>query len=289
MDVNIRRAHTGDADAIAAFTVDTFEWGDYVADMLPAWLTAENGIVLVAADADDRAIALGRAQMLSSTEAWLQGTRVNPQWRRRGIASSVTGALIDWAKEQGGRVARLLTEGWNEPAQRQVEKSGFVHTSTWVVAGRALTKTEPTTSGNGGKRARARRKLELAHSSEAIPAWVSWTSGPLIRPARGLHADGWRWAELTADHLTRAGKHASLWSSQAGWVVTRVDGDVLYVDWLECGPDDIDDMVRSIVDMAFAAHAGRLRITVPEVDWLVTALERAGFESNSMLIYEMPL
>jgi hypothetical protein len=41
--------------------------------------------------------------------------------------------------------------------------------------------------------------------------------------------------------------------------------------------------------MAFAAHAQRLRITVPEVDWLVTALERAGFEPNPMLIYEMPL
>ena len=118
---------------------------------------------------------------------------------------------------------------------------------------------------------------------------MSWTSGPLVRPARGLHADGWRWAELTADHLARAGKQGSLWSSQAGWVVTRSDGDTLYADWLECGPDDIDDMMRSIVDLAYEAHADLLRITVPEVDWLVAAMQRAGFEPHSMLIYEMPL
>jgi GNAT superfamily N-acetyltransferase len=289
MDVTIRPARAGDVETINEFTADTFEWGDYVSDMLPIWLASDNGIVLVAADAEDRAIAVSRGLMMSPTEAWLQGTRVEQEWRRRGVASELTAGLVDWARQQGGRVARLLTEEWNDPARRQVEKSGFLCTSTWVVGTRSIAKAEPATSGNGGKRARARRKLELAHSSEAVPAWVSWTSGPLVRPARGLHADGWRWAELTADHLARAGKHGSLWSSQAGWVVTRGDGDTLYADWLDCGPDDIDDMFRSIVDMAYEAHADRLRITVPDVDWLVLALKRAGFEPHSMLIYEMPL
>ena len=289
MDLTIRPAHSGDEEAIALFTADTFEWGDYVADMLPIWLQAEDGIVLVATDGDDRAIALSRGQMVSPTESWLQGTRVSPQWRRRGVASALTAELVEWARGRRARVARLLTEEWNEPAQRQVARSGFKHTSTWVVGVRPIGPSEPATSGNGGKRAKARRKLELAHSSEAIPAWVSWTSGPLVRPARGLHADGWRWSELTSEHLAQAGKRGSLWSSQAGWIVTRRDGEVLYAEWLECGPDDIDDMLRSVVDLAFESHAELLRITVPEVDWLVTALERAGFEPNRMLIYEMAL
>jgi hypothetical protein len=72
-------------------------------------------------------------------------------------------------------------------------------------------------------------------------------------------------------------------------VVTRRDDEAFYAEWLECGPDDIDDLVRSIVDLAFESRAQRLRVTVPEVDWLVAALERSGFEPNRMLIYEMPL
>ncbi len=289
MEPTIRPARPDDVAAIGEFTADTFEWGDYITDVLPYWLTAENGMVMVAADKDDRAVALGRAEMMSPTELWLQGARVREDYRRRGIASAVGEALVEWAVDQGARVARLLTEGWNEPAQRQVESTGFKRVCDWVVGSRPIAPASPTRSGNGGQRAKARRRLELAHSSEAVPAWVSWRSGPLVGPARGLRATGWRWSQLTADLLLAAGKRGELWSSQAGWVVLRRDGDSLYVDWLDCGPDDIDDMVRSIVDLAVEQHADHARITVPDVDWLVTAVERGGFEPHPMYIYERAL
>jgi hypothetical protein len=170
-----------------------------------------------------------------------------------------------------------------------VEASGFRRSSDWVVGGREITDTKPHADGNGGRRARARWKLELAHSSEAIPAWVSWRSGPLVGPARGLYVAGWRWSQLTADHLVAAGKNGSLWSSQAGWVVTRRDGDTMYADWIDCGPDEVNEMLRSIVDLAVETQAEYLRITVPEVDWLVAALERVGCDVHPMYIYELLL
>jgi hypothetical protein len=250
---------------------------------------ADNGCVMVAAAEDDRAVALGRCQMMSPTEMWLQGARVSEQWRRQGIASAIGEALIDWATERGARVARLLTEGWNEPAQRQVESTGFRHSSDWVVGGMSISADEPVMSTNGGQRAKARRKLEIAHSSEADPAWVSWRSGPLVGPARGLHVDGWRWAQLRADHLSQAGKKGALWSSQAGWIVTRRDDETLYIDWLDCGPDDVDDMMRSTVDLAYEQHASFLRITVPDVAWVTEAMDRIGCELHPMFIYERPL
>ena len=289
MDLNIRVARPEDEAAIAEFTTDTFEWGDYVADVFAHWLTTEDGQVMVAVDDHDRPVAIGRGEMLSPTELWLQGARVSETWRRRGVASAIGQALIDWARGRGALVARLLTESWNEPAQRQVEKSGFRRGGDWVSASRAVSPPSPSATGNGGQRAKARRKLELAHSSEAIPAFVSWRSGPLLAPSRGLHASGWRWSQLTAEHLIAAGKEGRLWSSRAGWIVSRTDSDTFYAEWLDCGPDDITDMIRSIVDLAIESHAERMRIMVPEVDWVTDELQRTSFDLHPMHIYEKPL
>ena len=46
----VRLARPDDHSAIAAFTQDTFDWGDYVADAFPRWLADENSAVLVAVD-----------------------------------------------------------------------------------------------------------------------------------------------------------------------------------------------------------------------------------------------
>jgi GNAT superfamily N-acetyltransferase len=285
----VRPAVLSDREAIAAFTVNTFEWGDYIADVLPDWIEAGEGRVMVATDDQDQAIAVGRGVMLSETELWLQGARVRDDWRRQGVASRIGAELISWARQQGALVARLGTEDWNIAAQRQVESSGFRPVGDWVVATQAITADEPTTSSNGGQRAKARRKLERTHSSEAIPAWVSWRSGPLVQSARGLHSWHWRWARLDVDHLVQAAKKGELWSSQAGWTFVRHEEERLSVGWLDCGPDDALDMMRSLVDLAGAAGVERLNVTVPAAPWLVAALESAQFDLHPMIIYEMAL
>ena len=289
MEPTIRHARDRDRDAIAAFTAETFEWGDYVADVFPDWLADPTGCVMVAVDDGDTPVAVGRGAMLSPTELWLQGARVNELWRRRGLASSVGEAIARWGRKQGALVARLGTEDWNTPAQRQVEKAGFRPVGDWVIAVQATPATEPTTSANGGKRARARRKLERAHSTEATPAWISWRSGPLVQPARGLHSWRWRWARLELEYLVAGAKNGELWSSPAGWAFARVDRERLTVGWLECGPDDATQMIRAIVDLAQDLGTERIHLPVPAVDWLVAALEASQFELHPMIIYERPL
>jgi GNAT superfamily N-acetyltransferase len=289
MSFSIRPARPDDIAAIAAFTANTFEWGDYVADELPGWLADPNGSVMVAADDNDIAVAMGRGLLLSPAEMWFQGARVSESWRRRGIASAIGEALVEWAKAREAQVARLVTEGWNTPAQRQVAAIGFTARGKWVMASRVITDTGPTMATNGGQRARAHRKLALAHSSEAVPAWVSWRSGPLAGPARGLCTHGWKWMQLTVADLEAAAKEGALWSSQTGWVKAHRHEDRLTVGWLDCGPDDAKDMIKSLVDLAFETRADRLQVTVPEIDWLVAALQGSGSELHPMIVYERPL
>jgi GNAT superfamily N-acetyltransferase len=290
MGPSIRPARPADRAAIAAFTADTFEWGDYVSEVLLDWLDEPAGHVLVATDEEDRPVALGRGLLLSRHEVWLQGMRVREEWRRRRLGSAISEGLIAWAQERGARVARLGVEHWNEAAQRQVESIGFRCVGRWVVARQAIQpEPSPETPSNGGKRAKARRRLEQAPSSEAEPAWVSWRSGPLVAPARGMYVSHWKWATLDFQELRDAGRSGNLWSSQAGWALVGLEEDQLTVGWLECGPDDATDMIRSLLDLAVAAEADRLQITVPAITWIEQALAGTGFELMTMLIYERPL
>ncbi|MDJ0923300.1 MAG: GNAT family N-acetyltransferase [Acidimicrobiia bacterium] len=289
MEPSIRPARIDDLAAIAAFTSETFEWGDYVADALADWLDDPNGHVVVATDDSDEPIALGRGAMLSDTELWLQGARVRQDWRRRGLATAVGRALMQWGRKRGALVARLAIETWNEPARNQVETAGFRPVGDWIVAVRSAPMDEPESSSNGGKRAAARRRLERSHSSEAIPAWLSWRSGPLLRPTRGLQSWRWRWARLEFDQLVAGAKRGELWSSQAGWALARRDGERLAVGWLECGPDDALDMLRSLVDLTETTESERLHIAVPAVDWLIGALEATQCDLHPIVIYEFSL
>ncbi len=289
MTFSIRAAEPRDLPVIAEFTANTFDWGDYISDFLPRWIQEDQVRVLVATDDAGVAIAVGTGHMVSPTEGWLQGTRVSETWRRQGVASAIGEELIDWTLGQGAQIVRLITEGWNTAAQRQVGSAGFIQRGTWVIGRLAIKDSEPTVATNGGKRAKAHRKLELAHSSEAIPAWSSWRSGPLVAPARGLYFRYWKWQRLTADHLETSARESSLWSSQTGWATTYRDEGTLYVSWLDCGPDDALDMVKSLVDLALESRSDSLRIAVPPVDWLVDALDRIGCEPHQMVVYERPL
>ena len=51
--MTIRPARPDDKSAIATFTTDTFEWGDYVADAFDAWMEDPDGQILIAATDED--------------------------------------------------------------------------------------------------------------------------------------------------------------------------------------------------------------------------------------------
>lgn len=289
MDHVIRAARRADKASIAAFASDTFVWGDYVLDAFDAWLDNSAGCVLVATGADDEAIALAYGVMLSPTEAWLQGARVHPEWRRRGIAGALDQALEDWVRSRGGTVARLLIEDDNGPARLQVAKIGYRAVSDWVRAERSIGDASPVTAGNGGRRVAALEQLNLAHGAEAEPAYLAWSSGELSRASRGLFGLGWRFRRLTIDDLRLAARHESLWAARSGWALAAKDQDEFEVSWVETARTDATDLARGIVDLALDQRAERLEVWIPAVDWLVSAFRQAGCEAHHMAVYEKGL
>ena len=282
-----RAARPDDKAVIASFTAATFSWGDYVADAFDSWMEDPDGQILVAATDTDEAIGMARVSMLSDTEAWAQAARVHPDHRRRGIAGRLTEAGEIWAGERGALVMRLVTEDWNEPAQRQVEKSGYRLVARWAMGQRGVGRSVPAVPGNGGRRAPAEERLRPASVHEVEPAFLAWSTSDLITTGHGLYpAVGWSWRQMTLDDVAEAARTRSLWDCPAGWLIGTIEKDMLWMSWIVTGSEDAYRLLRAAIDLAGDQGAERLRMLFPQTDWLMQAVRRAGMEIHPLLVYE---
>jgi len=289
MEPLIRPARAGDAEAIAEWTRDTFFWGDYIADVIPDWMEAPDSKVLVA-EVDEVVVGMSRALLMSPSEAWGQGTRVHPDHRRRGIANALAHGLIEWSVDQGAQVIRVLVEDWNDAARAQTANLEYRPVAHWVRAGRGVGENSPVPEGNGGRRVMAEEGLRPAHSSEAAPALMSWSGGPLERAARGLvPIGGWRWRQLAAHDLTDAVRRRALLSGRPGWAIGEIHENRYEVSWISTAESDVHAMLRALVDRAAAAGVEGISVMAPSADWLTQALRRRGFDLHEMTIYAKSL
>jgi GNAT superfamily N-acetyltransferase len=283
----IRPARPEDKAPIAAFTTDTFSWGDYVAEAFDAWLESPHGQILVAVTEADEPIGMARVSLLSPSEAWAQAARVHPGHRRLGVAGHLTRAGEVWAADRGALVMRLLTEESNEPAQRQVEKSGYRPVARWAMAQKDVGSSVPSPPGNGGRRAPAEERLRPAPLPETEPAFLAWSTGDLITAAHGLFpAVGWMWRRLTIEDVTGAVRTRTLWECPAGWLIGSVEEDRFWIPWVVTGPEDAYRLIKAAVDLAEEQGAERLRMLIPQTDWLLQAARRAGLELHPSVLYE---
>ncbi len=122
-DVVIRRARLEDEPHIRAFTQNTFDWGDYVADAFTEWL--ESGHDVYVAEVDGIPVGITCVAYPAEGEAWFQGIRVKAELRRMGIASMLTEASIAGARKRGARVCRAHIDSDNYRSQGLAKTMGF--------------------------------------------------------------------------------------------------------------------------------------------------------------------
>jgi ribosomal protein S18 acetylase RimI-like enzyme len=120
--VVVRPARAEDRDTVLAFCANTWEDGDYIDEVWDEWLQASNGQLLVAT-LDERPVGIINIRMLSKSEAWLEGVRVDANYRRRGIAQAMHIEAVTEAMRRGAEVARLVIDESNIASRSLVERN----------------------------------------------------------------------------------------------------------------------------------------------------------------------
>lgn len=119
----VRSAHAEDKDTVLAFCQNTWDWGDYIDRVWDDWLVDPQGKLFIAVT-DGQPSGVTHLRMLNATDAWLEGLRVDPNYRQQGIATLLHVAMVEEAIRRGATNARLATESTNTGS---IHIMGHVH------------------------------------------------------------------------------------------------------------------------------------------------------------------
>lgn len=181
MDLVIRRARPSDKRDVLAAVRTIWGGNDRIPGVFNTWVTHRTGPFFVA-ESDGRVVGMGKLTVISPTEAWLEGGRVAPRWRRKGIATALIAHRIAYARDRGFRVLRFSTASDNTPIHRAARQFGFRRIAT-------LRRFEAPAI-EGSRPARGKRSQERA---------VLKRVAPLVQ--RG---HGWEWREITPHDVRSA-------------------------------------------------------------------------------------
>lgn len=132
----VRRARASDKESVLSFASDTWDGWDYIPHAWPVWLAARDGVMLVATRPDDDTpVAITRVAMVSPTEGWWEGIRVDPQLRGMEVAADLQVAELHWSAALGASVIRYATSARNEGSHRLGARHGvdllFAYRNYW--------------------------------------------------------------------------------------------------------------------------------------------------------------
>lgn len=209
-EVTVRQARTADEDAVAAFTSETWSdrgGGDYIPSVFPEWVRTDGDDQRTfVAEVDGEVVGLGQGVLLSPTEGWGQGLRVDPDYRGRGVSTAITYGLFDWARERGATVVRNMVFSWNAAGLGQSRAVGYEPATEfrWVHPDPDPEGVPPRTGAAGSTGVTGG---PVAVTDDPDVAWRFWSDSATRDHLGGLALsmdESWALAELAPDTLRRA-------------------------------------------------------------------------------------
>ncbi len=284
--VEIRPARPEDRDAVLAFCAHTWDWGDYIEYVWDEWLHDPNGVLLVAT-VDGKPVGIDHLRMLTATDAWLEGLRVDPAYRHQGLAKALNQALLAEAMKRGATVARLLTESTNTASIHMTEQNFWRRVGTFAPFRAAPVTTLP----------RRYQELEMPQPATAADTddIINYLNNSNVFPVTGgLYYEGFTAYAITADLIAQkisAGQVYLLrrWDRLDGLAfVEQHQGRqeaYLFIGYIDGTTDSISLIAYALRRKASEMSVDSVRANVPDMMMVRDAFVGAEYEWDGHLFY----
>jgi hypothetical protein len=220
---------------------------------------------------DGIVVAIAKLTWQGEGQWWMEGLRVDPERRLKGIGQAMCAYQVALAKKLGGRMARYMTGIRNDGSHRIAERAGFHVLARFVerVADKMDGPVEAVT---------------LA-SADLDSVWNMMRESDLVAETKGIYVCDWKACEITrervAEHLGKGelmGVRDEMGRVRA-WCLVHIEPD-----WDRLGMSCLDGKTNGIVALARAmrAHAGvvgkvMVEAMAPPHPRVMEALEAAGY------------
>lgn len=125
-EIEVRPAVAADRAAVLAFGGEEREVGAVTAKRWDAWLADEDGALLVAV-LDGRPVGVIDVRVMSADTGWLEGLRVDPTCRGRGIGRTLLARALAAADARGVAIVRQFVAPDDAICLKLLRRFGFAH------------------------------------------------------------------------------------------------------------------------------------------------------------------
>lgn len=122
----IREARRSDKSHVLKFCKNTFSWGDYIDDVWDYWFS--EGLLFVAEEKFP--VGLCHAVFFKD-HAWIEGIRISPDFRRKGIASKMVQKIESIAQNRKIKSSFMLIDTKNKPSILMAKTLDYKIFQTW--------------------------------------------------------------------------------------------------------------------------------------------------------------
>ncbi len=282
VQLTFRAARVQDKTRVLEITAHTWENGDYISEVWDRWLANPQGELTVV-EADGNVVAVAKLTILGPDEAWLEGLRVDQNYRQHGIGKAMHHYQIALARRLGVRIVRYATGHNNVASHRIAAGNGFRQVASFSAELQAdIDQTAPLPG-----------VLAVGDWPALCAALADAVFAPL---AGGLYECNWKWYNLSQERLRahlEAGQVVGLWQAGclAAWAIVDVSSwtERLCIDYIEGSADALPSLASGL--RGYAGHLGKegVEINAFEDERLLGALEAAGYAAPrpfSMHVFE---
>ncbi len=280
--IALRSARPEDRERILAISAQVWEGEDYIPLVLDDWL-AEGGLAV--AELERVVAGLGKLTVLAPGEVWLEGLRVDPAHRGKGVAKAIAHHQLRAALALKPRSIRFATAEVNVESLHIAGKQGFREIARFTYV-EGPVRDEPAPPG-------------VTPVRDVEPAWAFIQASPVFRAARGLLAWGWRFPALTPERLGSLVAHEAVFAYEdpvQGLLVLQPDpyapASFAAIGFLDGNEEAQDALLRFAHAWARAKGMESLSAMVPD-ERRVEAFARHGLAPlpyfRYVLVLEHPL